>query len=62
MADGFYKAVAKELGNCGYWYLETKKHEVWVNGDGKKLTVPYNLRSRHTANDILEDAGSDKKL
>ncbi len=62
MADGFYKAVTDALRAAGYRYLETKRHEVWINEEGRKLTVPFNLNSRHTANGILKDAGSPVKL
>jgi hypothetical protein len=62
MAEGFYKAVTEELSKRGYRYLKTSKHEVWVNSDGRKLTVPFNLKSRHTANAILKDAGSSVRV
>ncbi|WP_374624577.1 type II toxin-antitoxin system HicA family toxin [Devosia sp.] len=62
MSNGFYNAVVSELKNLGYRYLETNRHEVWQNGDGHKVTVPFNLKSRHTANGILKDAGSTLHL
>ncbi len=62
MADGYYSAVVKELKNLGYWYVRTNRHEVWQNRDGHKLTVPFNMKSRHTANGILKDAGSSVRL
>ncbi len=37
-------------------------HEKWVNADGRTLIVPRHLRSRHTANGILKDAGSPQRL
>jgi len=61
MAEGFYKAVTEELSKHGYHYLKTSRHEV-VNSTGKKLTVPFNLKSRYTANVILKDAGSSVRV
>jgi predicted RNA binding protein YcfA (HicA-like mRNA interferase family) len=65
LADGFYKAVRDALSLAGYVYLENAKgsHEKWQNNDTKKiLIVPRNLKSRHTANAILKDAGTTVKL
>lgn len=61
MPRGFYKEVTRELSRLGFSYLETNRHEVWAKG-GLKLTVPSVIKSRHTANGILRDAGSSKKL
>jgi predicted RNA binding protein YcfA (HicA-like mRNA interferase family) len=65
LADGFYKAVREALSNSSYKYLENAKgsHEKWQCENTKKiLIVPKNMKSRHTANGILKDAGIDKKL
>ena len=35
-------------------------HDVWVTAGGKRLTVPVKIKSRHTANGILKDAGLPK--
>ena len=63
MADGFYKTVVKEIKRLGFWYDRPAKgsHEIWTNGD-MSLLVARNMKSRHTANNVLKDAGSDKKL
>jgi predicted RNA binding protein YcfA (HicA-like mRNA interferase family) len=39
-------------------------HEQWENADrtGLVITVPSKIKSRHTANNILKQAGIDKKL
>ncbi|MYJ75973.1 MAG: type II toxin-antitoxin system HicA family toxin [Gammaproteobacteria bacterium] len=38
-------------------------HEKWRStASGRRLIVPRNLKSRHTANGILGDAGSDKRV
>lgn len=64
MVDGYYTAVVKLLRVNGFRYQTQAKgsHEKWTNDDGKTLIVPRNLMSRHTANAILRDAGSDTKL
>jgi predicted RNA binding protein YcfA (HicA-like mRNA interferase family) len=35
-------------------------HDIWLTPDGKRLTVPVKIMSRHTANEILKDAGLPK--
>lgn len=65
MAKGFYKDVVKALRAAGYEYKENAKggHEKWVHAEtGRKQIVPRNLKSRHTANGILKDAGLPKKF
>ena len=59
---GFYRTVTQELSRLGFKYESTRRHEVWVNASGRKLTVPYNLSSKHTANGILKDAGSSLRV
>jgi len=64
VASGFYDEVVDELRICGFEYWKPAKgsHEKWKNDTGMVLIVPRNLKSRHTANGILKDAGSAKKL
>jgi predicted RNA binding protein YcfA (HicA-like mRNA interferase family) len=64
LVDGYYSAVVKVLRAGGYRYVTHAKgsHEKWANAEGKILIVPRNLMSRHTANSILRDAGSNTKL
>lgn len=64
MVDGYYSAVVKVLRASGFRYVTHAKgsHEKWENAQGITLIVPRNLMSRHTANAILRDAGSNKKL
>lgn len=65
MPDGFYKAVAVELSRLGFVRKSGGKgsHEKWFGGaDELTLIVPRNLKSRHTANAILKDAGSSLKF
>jgi len=65
MVDGFYKTVRTIVSELGYEYLSNAKgsHEKWRSRKtGKVILVPRNLQSRHTANAILKDAGSDRRL
>ena len=64
MPEGFYLAVSKELRRLGFRHDSNAKgsHERWVNEAGRLLIVPRNLKSRHTANAILKDAGSSMHL
>lgn len=65
MAGEFYNIVTKEISKLGFEYWKNAKgsHEKWkCLNTGKILLVPYNLKSRHTANAILKSAGSVKKV
>ena len=63
MVQGYYQAVIKILKELDFQYVENSKgsHEKWRKGK-TTLTVPRNLVSRHTANGILKDAGSNRHL
>jgi predicted RNA binding protein YcfA (HicA-like mRNA interferase family) len=38
-------------------------HEIWFNSvSGKHVTVPRTTKSRHTANDVLKQAGLPKEF
>jgi predicted RNA binding protein YcfA (HicA-like mRNA interferase family) len=62
VADGYYLAVIRELRGLGFSLQGNAKgsHEKWVDASGRTLIVPKNLKSRHTANGILRDAGSSR--
>lgn len=65
MPKGFYRDIAKWLAESGFRKTGNAKgsHEKWQHPEtGRILIVPRNLMSRHTANGILKDAGSDRKL
>ncbi len=64
MANGFYNDVTEILKELGFQYWKQAKgsHEKWRNDEGVALIVPHNLKTRHTANGILKDAGSSKRL
>jgi len=60
---GFGKAVREKLKAAGWAFKCHGKgdHDVWHNpATGQQVIVPVNLMSRHTANDILKDAGLPK--
>jgi predicted RNA binding protein YcfA (HicA-like mRNA interferase family) len=59
LVDGYYSAVCKEIKALGFRYQSNAKgsHEKWIKDGGPVLVVPRNLKSRHTANAILRDAG-----
>jgi predicted RNA binding protein YcfA (HicA-like mRNA interferase family) len=60
----FYKQVIAILKKHGYsLYRQAKgSHEFWCK-DGKDcVSVPVTMKSRHTANSILKDAGIKQKL
>ena len=65
LAGNFYNTVTREISKFGFEYWKSTKgsHEKWKRKDtGKILLVPHNLKSRHTANAILKDAGSAEKI
>ena len=62
MAD-FYRPLTEILRANGYRLLRSGKgsHEIWVRGTtGRQVTVPRTTRSRHTANEVLKQAGLPK--
>jgi predicted RNA binding protein YcfA (HicA-like mRNA interferase family) len=64
LVEGHYSAVAKELRRLGFVHRTNAKgsHEKWSDASGRTVIVPRHLKSRHTANGILRDAGSDLRL
>ena len=65
MASAYYSIVTREISKLGFEYWKNAKgsHEKWkCLKTGRILLVPYNLKSRHTANGILKSAGSDLKV
>lgn len=56
--NGFYQQVIRALKGAGYTLLRSGKgsHEIWSNGN-RSQTVPSNCKSRHTANEIMKQAG-----
>ena len=65
MATGYYRQVVDALRIQGFGRVRQGKgsHEIRAStATGAKVAVPRNLRSRHTANGILRDAGCGTKL
>lgn len=65
MPSNYYPSVVKELKNCGFEKVRQGKgsHEIWKNPiRNKTVSVPRNLKRRHTANGILRVADSSIKL
>jgi hypothetical protein len=61
---GFTKDLKKILNDNDCAFLRNGKgdHEIWQTKDGKSFTVDANIKSRHTANKTLKDAGLDKSF
>lgn len=65
MAKGYYRQLTNIMKDTGYQYLRQGhgSHEIWWNpSTGQKMTVPFNLKSRLTANGILKDLGIDYRF
>ena len=58
----FGKAVRLKLNEAGCALLRRGKgdHDIWTSPGGKRIVVPIRIKSRHTANGILKDAGLPK--
>jgi len=62
MAD-FYREIIALLRANGFQLLRSGKgnHEIWFNpATRKSVTVPRSTKSRHTANEVLKQAGLKK--
>ncbi len=62
MAD-FYADLVKILRENGCTLVRKGKgsHEIWHSPiNGRHVTVPRTTKSRHTANDVLKQAGIEK--
>lgn len=56
--NGYYQQIIEALRKQGFLLVRKGKgsHEVWGK-NGKNTTVPFNCPSRHTANEIMKQAG-----
>ncbi len=64
MADLYRDLVALLRAN-GFVFLRSAKgsHEIWSNPQtNQQVTVPRSTKSRHTANEVLKQAGLPKKF
>jgi predicted RNA binding protein YcfA (HicA-like mRNA interferase family) len=63
--SGFYRDLVAVLREHGFQFARPAKgsHEVWHNPATKRsVTVPGSTKSRHTANEVLKQAGIEKKF
>lgn len=61
--EGFYRALAAILLENGWSVVRPGKgsHEIWSDPTGAaSVAVPRTVKSRHTANGILKQAGLPK--
>jgi predicted RNA binding protein YcfA (HicA-like mRNA interferase family) len=58
----FGKPVRDKLSESGCTFHRRSKgdHDIWITEQGKRIVVPVQIKSRHTANGILKDAGLPK--
>ncbi len=56
------KPVRLKLTEAGCAFFRRGKgdYDIWTTREGKRLIVPVQIKSRHTANGILKDAGLAK--
>ena len=65
MASNYYKQVVDAVRRQGFTRIRQGKgsHEIWARaGTEGKISIPAKLRSRHTANGILKDAGCSERV
>jgi predicted RNA binding protein YcfA (HicA-like mRNA interferase family) len=61
--NDFGKAVRERLeaAGCSFKRHGRGDHDIWISPHASKpLTVPVKIKSRHTANKVLRDAGLEK--
>ena len=60
--NDFGKAVRARLSEADCVFLGRGKgdHDIWITEQGRRIVVPVQIKSRHTANGILKDAGLPK--
>ncbi len=59
----YTRDVKQRLTAAGCWLVRQGRgdHEIWESPiNGKRFTVDGDIRSRHTANGTLKDAGLEK--
>lgn len=65
MGSGLYPELREILLRFGCAFVREGKgsHEIWYSQlSGKNFSVPYTIKSRHTANGILKQAGIGEKI
>jgi predicted RNA binding protein YcfA (HicA-like mRNA interferase family) len=58
----FTRELKKKLKEGGCWFVRQGRgdHEVWESPNGQRFTVDNDIKSKHTANGTLKDAGLPK--
>jgi predicted RNA binding protein YcfA (HicA-like mRNA interferase family) len=61
---GYTKKLKKALSKAGCEFVRNGKgdHEIWKAPTGEHFTVDNDIKSRHTANETLKQAGLDKQF
>ncbi len=61
---GYTRDLKKILRKAGCKFDRQGKgdHEIWINLAGKRFTVDSDIKSRHTANEVLKQAGLEKEF
>jgi predicted RNA binding protein YcfA (HicA-like mRNA interferase family) len=64
MPKDFYLEITKALKAAGWRKVDGGKgsHEKWQYGDTERVVIVPKSKSRHTANEVLKQAGLPKKF
>jgi predicted RNA binding protein YcfA (HicA-like mRNA interferase family) len=64
MPKDFYRELAKILSTEGWHKIEGGKgsHEKWQFGETARIVTVPKSKSRHTANEVLKQAGLSKQF
>ena len=61
-----YSIIVKDILNRYGWTFHRHgkgSHDMWISQDNKNMVaVPYGIKSRHTANDVLKRAGLKERI
>lgn len=62
MAKDYYDEIARLLRQAGWTKTVGGKgsHEKWLDADKKRVVIVPRSKSRHTANEVLKQAGLPK--
>jgi len=61
MPSSFTADVISILKQNGCFLVRHSKHDIWYSpASERNFSVPHNIKSRHTANEILKQAGLNK--
>lgn len=62
MPKDFYRELSKLLTDAGWSRVDGGKgsHEKWVQARGGRIVIVPRSKSRHTANEVLKQAGLPK--